>query len=173
MIIYALILLAIIAVCIYLTSKDGGNGVACPSCKAELIHYERVIRPTDNEQIVKVIDKFKCPRCGECYARHALREHRQYYLGIWHGGKEGWGVRPEVSDKRRIVPFYNPDKLGYKTHIDETLTELYPIDLKIQEAPVIQEHPIEETSSIRKIHVLVIMVLLFVLIYLLLVFFAK
>lgn len=169
MIIYAFILIAIAVLCIYLTSKDGRNGVACPKCSSEMIHFERVIRPFEDAQVVKVIDKFKCPRCGECYARHALHEHRHYYHGIWHGGKEGWGVRPDFPTKGTRF-FSNPDKLGYSTHIDETISDLYPIDLKIKEDPIIQEHPIEETSSIRKKHVIPILLLFIVIVFILLSF---
>lgn len=165
MIIFAIVLVALIALGIYLTSKDGGNGVACPSCKTELDHIERVIRPTEDNRIVKVTDKFKCPRCGNAYARHALHEHRQYYTGIWHGGKEGWGVRPNTpSQQSRHVYFKNINNDGYHTNLDESLSEFYPIDLNKPEEPVVQEHPIAETSSITKKKITLFVIVLFVII---------
>ena len=112
----------LIFVCLWMIFKDSNK--QCPECKGRLKLYERVVRSV-GEGRCGVADKYLCRRCGKHWVVRHISTLGNYYVGVWHGGKEGWGAKAyssvetqpflgNVNNDGQLMIFCNDDRLWYE-----------------------------------------------------------
>lgn len=163
----------LVFVCLWMIFKDSNK--QCPECKGRLKLYERVVRSV-GEGRCGVADKYLCRRCGKHWVVRHISTLGNYYVGVWHGGKEGWGAKAYSSVETQ--PFLgNVNNDGHRLSANNAMTidgqvyrplehsdyELY--DPQNVEPPLENKGPIEETSTVKMSHVLTAFILIIVLIF--------